>query len=52
MATWETHEHGVPAFEKVVLVGAMNEDGELELDTETENVDALEIIPATDANLT
>ncbi len=51
MATWETHEHGVPAFEKVVLVGAMNEDGELELDTETENVDVLEIIPATDANL-
>lgn len=49
--TWEQHEHGVPAFRKKVLIGTMTADGDLELDEETENEDALEIIPATDANL-
>lgn len=52
MATWETQEHGVPAFEKIVLVGKTNSDGELTaFDSETEIIDALYEVPATDANL-
>lgn len=29
MATWEQHEHGVPAFQKKVLVGQVDSDGNL-----------------------
>lgn len=51
MATWEQHEHGVPAFQKKVLVGEMDAEGNLIVPDTEDSVDSLEIIPATDANL-
>lgn len=53
MSQWSDFEHGKPAYEKMVLVGKTTDDGDLDHEEgmDEDNVDNLEVVPATDVNM-